>query len=220
MNISLHGKAWPGPALWFVLVLPPARHLLESTMILQMMVQIPLLALAGWWLRPLLSRRITDPLLAWNRSGISGFVLASLTAMIWMLPRTMDAALEMPWVEMAKFTGVPLLIGVPLGISWPYAGFVARGVLLVETTATAFRLGWLYLTSPQRLCSNYLLSDQQWLGKIMIVTGAAMSAILAWKLIWGRIDIAALHRRQAYHSPYSSGKITPRGDPETDDHRA
>jgi hypothetical protein len=84
---------------------------------------------------------------------------------------------------------VPLLIGLPLSISWPSAGFVVRGVFLVEVIATAFRLGWLYLASPQRLCSNYLLGDQQWLGKIMLGVGAAISLMVAWNLIWGRMTV-------------------------------
>jgi hypothetical protein len=55
--------------------------------------------------------------------------------------------------------------------------------------ATAFRLGWLYLISPTRLCSNYLLSDQQQLGKFLLGIGIAMCLTLAWKLMWGRVRV-------------------------------
>ncbi len=174
-----------GLALWLVLALPPVPHLLEATMTLQMLVQIPLLAVAGWWLAPFLTRRVTVELSRWNRSGISGMLLASFAAVVWMLPRMLDAALENPWVALAKFTSVPLLVGVPLAISWPRAGFVVRGVWLVEIVAMTFRLGWLYLVSPERLCSNYLLSDQQQLGKIMLAIGVAICLLLAWRLMWG-----------------------------------
>ena len=191
MTARQNWASWRGPLSWCVLALPPVKHALEASMTLQMLVQIPLLALAGWWLRPLLPRRVSDSLAGWNRSGITGFVLASLAAMVWMLPRAMDAALEVPWVEVAKFTSVPLLIGLPLTLSWPRAGFVVRGVFLVEVIATAFRLGWLYLFSPERLCSNYLLGDQQWLGKIMLAIGATTSLFLAWKLVWGRLEVEA-----------------------------
>lgn len=200
---SPRGSVWLGPALWLALVLPPVRHALEATMTLQMLVQIPLLVLAGYRLRPLLPRRMTDSLVAWNRSGISGLLLVSLTAMVWMLPRTMDAALEVPWVEMAKYTAVPLLIGVPLAISWPHAGFVVRGVFLAEVIATAFRLGWLYLVSPQRLCSNYLLGDQQWLGECMLAIGSALFLWIAWKLLWGHFDRFA-ETREPSRTPLDS----------------
>ncbi len=38
-----------GAILWAALAVPPVRHALESTMTLQMLIQIPLLALAGGW---------------------------------------------------------------------------------------------------------------------------------------------------------------------------
>ena len=189
MIVPARWKPQLGLALWLGLALPPLRHALESTMTLQMLVQIPLLALAGWWLAAFLVRRPAGAMDAWNRSGISGLLLASLAAMVWMLPRALDAALDVPWVALAKFVGVPWLIGMPLAISWPRAGFVVRGVFLVEVVATTFRLGWLYMVSPVRLCSNYLLTDQQQLGKIMLAIGVAICALLAWELMWGRIDI-------------------------------
>lgn len=183
-----------GAILWAALAVPPVRHALESTMTLQMLVQIPLLALAGWWL----ARRTPDwldrHLARWNHSGISGLLLASLAGMVWMLPLAMDAALDDPRFTLAKFLSVPLLIGAPVALSWPRAGFVVRGVVLLELTATAFRLGWLYLISPERLCSNYLLDDQERLGKILLAVGFAIVLLLAWKLMWGHIDIGRKDR--------------------------
>ena len=178
-----------GAALWVALAIPPLRHAAESAMTLQMLVQIPLLALCGWWLAgavpPELARRIR----AWNRNGISGLLLASVTGAVWMVPRMLDAALGNPWVELAKFLTVPLLIGVPVAHSWPQAGFVVRGVALSETIATAFRLGWLYRVAPVRLCSNYLLDDQRRLGNYLLAVGAALVVVLAWKVMVGRIQV-------------------------------
>jgi hypothetical protein len=187
--VSPRWNPWLGVALWLALALPPVRHALEATMTLQMLVQIPLLAFAGWRMALFLPRQWIGAVAAWNRSGISGFVLASLAAIVWMLPRALDAALDAPPIEIAKFVSVPLLIGAPLAISWPRAGFVVRGVFLVEVVAMTFRLGWLYLGSPVRLCSNYLLSDQQQLGKIMLAIGGTICLLLAWKLVWGRVEV-------------------------------
>lgn len=189
MTVPMPATRWSGLVLWGVLALPPVRHVLEATMTLQMLVQIPLLAVAGWWLLPLMPRRASDALAGWNRNGVSGIALVSFVAMVWMLPRMMDASLDDPWVAVAKLASVPLLIGLPLALSWPRAGFVVRGVYLLEVVATTFRLGWLYLVSPVRLCSNYLLDDQQQLGKIMFAIGVAIVLLLAWRLLWGRIDI-------------------------------
>lgn len=182
-------QAGAGALLWIVIVIPPVRHALEASMALHMLVQIPLLALAGWLMVQVIPRRAADLLAAWNTSGITGLLLASLAGMVWMLPRALDAALDDPVVAAAKFLGVPLLIGAPLALSWPRMGFVVRGVFLVELIATAFRLGWLYMNSPVRLCSNYLLTDQQQLGKALIAIGSAISLLLAWQLLCGRIDV-------------------------------
>ena len=177
-----------GAILWAALAIPPVRHALESAMTLQMLVQIPLLALAGWGLAQATPGWLDCGLVTWNHRGISGLLLASLTGMVWMLPLAMDAALDDPRVTLAKFLSVPLLIGAPIAWSWPRAGFVVRGVVLIELIATILRLGWLYLISPVRLCSNYLLDDQQRVGRILLVVGFAILLVLAWKLMWGHVD--------------------------------
>jgi hypothetical protein len=107
-----------------------------------------------------------------------------------MLPRSLDAAVSEPWMALAKFTSVPLLIGLPLGLGWPRMGFVVRGVFLLELIATFFRLGWLYLVSPLRLCNNYLLDDQQRAGQYMLVIGGVILACVMAKLLWGRFNSA------------------------------
>ncbi|TAM39097.1 MAG: hypothetical protein EPN61_13000 [Burkholderiaceae bacterium] len=189
-----------GALLWAALAVPPVRHALESTMTLQMLVQIPLLALAGWWFAQGTPERFERDLAGWNHSGISGLLLASLSGMVWMLPLATDAALDDPRVALAKFLSVPLLIGVPVALSWPRAGFVVRGVVLLELVATTFRLGWLYLESPVRLCSNYLLDDQQRLGKLLLAVGIAIVLILVWKLMWGHIDTGHADHRATHQA--------------------
>lgn len=182
-------RAWLGASLWAVLALPPVRAWLEASMTLQMLVQMPLLALAGWWLAAALPAGWRRVLTRWNHRGINGFLLASLTGMLWMVPRMLDAALEHPEVELAKFITIPALVGSALALSWLHAGFVLRAVVLLEAIATAFRLGWLYLASPMRLCSSYLLDDQQRLGQALLLLGVALCVLIAWQLMWGRIRV-------------------------------
>jgi hypothetical protein len=114
-----------------------------------------------------------------------------------MLPRALDAAVTDPSIAIAKYLSVPLLIGLPLALSWPRMGFVVKGVLLLEGIATLLRLGWLYLVSPERLCNLYLLDDQQRLGRLLLLIGAALFLGVACKLVWGRFDAPADSRRQA-----------------------
>ena len=182
-------RRWLGPLLWLLLALPLARHALQLSMTRQMLLQIPLLALSGWWLRALLPPSWRTALGAWNWHGATGLLLASLVSIIWMLPISMDAALQLWWAQAAKFTSVPLLIGLALALSWPRAGFVLRGVFLFEALATLLRAGWLYLAAPQQLCVNYLSSDQQRLGRGLLLISGAVALLMAWKLMCGRIDI-------------------------------
>ncbi|MGH8291284.1 MAG: hypothetical protein ACREV7_20175 [Steroidobacteraceae bacterium] len=174
--------------LFLVLLLPPLRQALEATMTAQMLLQIPLLVAVGYLSRDALPERLSTPIGRWNHHGIAGLVLATLAGACWMLPRSLDAAVTEPWVAAAKFISVPLLIGLPFGLSWPRMGFVLRGVFLLEFIASFFRLGWLYRVSPVRLCSNYLLSDQERLGSSMLAIGTALLIGIACILLWGRFD--------------------------------
>jgi hypothetical protein len=188
--------SWPRLAptaaavLFAALLLPPVRAWLEASMTLQMLVQIPLLIGVGYLLAGALPERLDASIARWNHHGITSLVLASLAGILWMLPRSLDAAVSEPWMALAKFTSVPLLIGLPLGLGWPRMGFVVRGVFLLELIATFFRLGWLYLVSPLRLCNNYLLDDQQRAGQYMLVIGGVILACVMAKLLWGRFNSA------------------------------
>lgn len=176
--------------LFAALLLPPLQRALESSMALQMLVQVPLLIGAGYLLRDSVPATVTTVVERWNQHGVTGLVLTTLAGAVWMLPRSLDAAVSEPWVAVAKFITVPLLIGLPLGLSWPHMGFVIRGVFLLELIATFFRLGWLYMVSPMRLCNNYLLDDQQRTGEYMLVIGTVILAGVFGKLLWGRFDSA------------------------------
>jgi hypothetical protein len=186
-------KRWSVPVrraalLVLVLLAPPVRHGLEATMTAQMLVQLPLLAAAGWLLSGAVPPRVLAIVERWSHRGFTGLVLVTVTAAFWMLPRSLDAATSHTLISAAKYLSVPLLIGLPFGVSWPRMGFVVRGVFLVEFVASFFRLGWLYLISPIRLCNNYALSDQQRLGGSMLAIGGGLLVWLAWKLLWGRFE--------------------------------
>jgi hypothetical protein len=181
------------------------RHALEASMTAQMLVQLPLLAGVGYLLGLGLALpvRVAASLASWNHRGVTGFVLASLAGAYWMLPRLLDASVTDPAIAAIKFVSVPLLVGLALAQSWPRSGFVVRGVFLLELIATLFRLGWLYLVSPLRLCNNYLLDDQQRLGQILIAVGAILFLWIAWKLLWGRFDLTR------YAGDWTDGRSVP-----------
>lgn len=184
-------RAWTlsvAASMFVVLVVPPIRQVLEASMTAQMLIQIPLLVVIGWMLSEAIPSRLRVTLAEWNLGGITGGLIATVGMAYWMLPRALDASVMEPLVSIAKYLSIPLLVGLPLALSWPRMSFVVRGVILMEFIATLFRLGWLYLESPVRLCSNYLLNDQQRVGQAMLVVGGVLSAWSAWKLLWGRFE--------------------------------
>jgi hypothetical protein len=174
--------------LVLALLAPPIRRGLEATMSAQMLVQIPLLVAAGWLLSHAVPAHVLARVERWNHGGIAGLVLAAVVSTFWMLPRSLDAAASQPLMAAIKYLSVPMLIGLPFAVSWPRMGFVVRGVFLAEFVATCFRLGWLYLIAPIRLCNNYALNDQQRLGGYMVAVGGGVLVWLAGKLLWGRFE--------------------------------
>lgn len=220
LKVPLSSRAGLGAVLWATLAAPPLQRALTATMTLHMLVQIPLLILAGWLMAGAIATPLRNRLAAWNMGGVSGLLLASVVSTVWMLPRALDAAFDDPWVAFAKFVSVPLLIGTALALSWARMGFVVRGVFFVELIATFFRLGWLYLASPVRLCGNYLMDDQQLLGELLLAAGVAVSLVLAWRLLFGHVALAGFDatdnpakvrqptridpRRRSIHSPRRS----------------
>ena len=102
-----------GVALVALLGLPSLRAALESAMVTHMLLQIPLLALAGWMLAGSLPAELDARLDRLDRSGIALALVALFASSYWMLPRALDAALNDPWVELSKFVTLPLLVGIP-----------------------------------------------------------------------------------------------------------
>lgn len=163
-------------AFWGVSV-SPLGSWLESIMVAHMLVQLPMLVLLGVWLGHGLPNSYWHWLEAVNRGGIFGCITFSFVFLFWMLPRWLDASLVSEAVAWGKYISL-FIGGVLLRLSWPRAHFITRGVIQLEFLAMLYRLGWLYLISPNRLCNSYLLADQVWLGRGFLAIGLALS--ISW----------------------------------------
>ncbi|MDP3761805.1 MAG: hypothetical protein Q8R01_14950 [Ramlibacter sp.] len=164
----------PGSAAW-----------LESAMLSHMLVQIPVLVTAGFlvgthWRRASNRVRALGRAFRWPLVATAGGTL-----MLWMIPRLLDEAVASPVVDAVKLASLFAAAGVPLGLGWPELGPVARGVIHVEALSTCWRLGWLYLDTPQRLCSQYLLDDQYRVGTALLLLGVPYAANLAALALFG-----------------------------------
>lgn len=172
-----------GAGLLLSLATPPARSALESSMAGQMLVQMPLLAMIGAACATALPARWRRSIDAWNGGGLPGLLLASLISTYWMLPRALDAALASAAVEAAKFLSLPLLLGVPMGLSWPRLNPIAKGFFLANLISMLGVLGWLYREAPVRLCNYYLVDQQVIAGNALIAIAIATTGTwFAWAL--------------------------------------
>lgn len=191
MNKSSHSSwdsrlsNYAGPLLWFALTLPPIRTAMENVMVWHMGVQIPALVVAGALSGSVIAPFYQRYLASWNGCGVAGIVLTIITLLFWMLPRSLDATLDDGAMELAKFTTLPLLAGLPLIHSWPRLSLVGRGIVWSYLVAMLFVLAWLYLAAPVRVCNNYLVNDQQVLGWYLFSAAIAAVLYLGWRVLFG-----------------------------------
>lgn len=168
-------------AAWVCLWLPPLRSMLESDMTLHMTVQLPLLtaigAILATVLRPQEPRWFSDA----DWLGIPGLLLVIFTTSLWMLPRMLDLALGNGWIDLLKFASLPLLAGLPLGLSWPRVPALGRAFIWANLISMLATMGGLYLGAPQRLCAYYRLDQQTTAGTALIAI--AMVLGLTWFIV-------------------------------------
>jgi hypothetical protein len=150
---------------------------LEAEMVRHMLIEFPLLLIAGAALAEAIPRRLSELTDRCNLLGLAGFALASITMAYWMIPSALDAALLHGPAQAAK-----------------YAGFVASGALLPRSFRAAplalqaffvGNVGWMmatagiiYQNTPQQLCVNYLVGAQSVTGKGLVA--AAIIIACAW----------------------------------------
>jgi len=164
-------------ALLCLLAWPGVRQGLEASMTLHMLVQYPLLALAGYLLAAALPGRWTARLDVWNAHGISGLLAAALVLAVLMIPRVLDLALVDGRIEALKYLAL-LACGAAIRLSWRPAGLLVQGFFLGNVLPMMAVVGNLYESSPMRVCNAYLLDDQARLGQILVWISAAIAA--AW----------------------------------------
>jgi hypothetical protein len=165
-----------GASLLIILGLPSSRTLLEGSMATHMLVQIPLLAVAGALASTVLPAKFAVWLQPFNRHGATGIVLATVTVVYWMVPLNLDSALSDSIPEMAKFITLPVVVGMVGALSWDALPGVAKGLILAQMISMLDVVAWLYHGTPTRLCTYYLI-DQQVLSADFMYLASALLAI-------------------------------------------
>lgn len=175
-------RALAGGLLWVTVALL-LREALEASMLGHALVQLPALVVAGWLLVPRRDRtesRFATPVL----------LVALFSAAVWMLPRMLDGALAQTSVEIAKLVTVPLLVGLPLGWSWPRLTSLSRAFVWANGISMLLTLGWLYQAAPTRVCNYYRLEEQSLVGGVYLALAAGLTLLLLPPLFLGTREVS------------------------------
>jgi hypothetical protein len=173
-------------ATWIALWLPALRGVLESDMAVQMAVQLPLLIGVGVLLAVSLRRYEPRLLVEADWLGIPGLVLVVFATSFWMLPRMLDLALADAAADLGKYLSLPLLAGLPLGLSWRRMPGLGRAFVWLNFIPKLAVIGGLYLAAPTRLCAYYRLNQQIVAGWTLIGIAVALGmatfvvALVGW----------------------------------------
>ncbi len=153
------------------------RKWVESSLVLHILLEFPLLVVYGVISGKLIEKNVT-PLFSWvNQGGIFGLLTVTFILAFWMIPRWLDASINDSNIAYCKYLSL-FLAGLILSLSWGQTHSITRALVKIEFITMLFRIGWIYLISPTRLCNNYLLNEQVWLGQLFLVIGVAL--IIYW----------------------------------------
>jgi hypothetical protein len=164
------------------LSLPPLRRLIEQSMVWHMVVQMPLLILAGWvgahaakaTTRSHCAATVTS---SWNQFGLTGGLTSLVALAYWMLPSSIDRALVVWGTDALKLASL-WLCGALLRHSAARAALVVQ-LFFVGTALPMLVWAGLYFASTDlRLCNAYSLDSQVTAGRS--VAGLAVALALWW----------------------------------------
>nr|WP_309098812.1 DUF1404 family protein [Fredinandcohnia onubensis] len=179
-----------GLLLLLFVSLPYIRSLLEESMVGTMLIQYPLLIGSGYVLAKGFPRKWRGFFVYYNENGIAGILITICVVGFWVLPRSVDAALNEPILEITKYMSLSLLAGVLLFYSWQLLGPISKAFIWANVISMIFVMSWLYSVSPARLCNNYLVTAQQQLGKAMFVLGLVICIIFIGRVFLGKPEIS------------------------------
>jgi hypothetical protein len=168
-----------------MLLLPPIRRASEASMSLHMLLQYPGLLVAGALLASALPPHRTRSLQRFNEHGLAGLLFVGLTMTVLMVPRVLDLALTVPWVEALKLLAL-LLCGGAIRLSWSPAGTVLQAFFLGNVLPMLVVVGSLYQEADSRLCNAYLLDDQRNLGAGLMWLTAGLLLWWLWAVVTSR----------------------------------
>ncbi len=152
------------------------RGWLEADMARHMLVEFPLLLLAGLAIAKALPQRMLALMMRSNQLGLAGFTLMSLTAAFWMIPVALDEALRSGPIAAAKYISF-LAAGMMLPSSFRAAPLAVQAFFVGNWVWMTATVGLLYQNAPQQLCVNYLIGTQLHAGEGLVAAAVAIAGL-------------------------------------------
>lgn len=169
--------AWLVVLLAIAPSLPALRFLLASSMMFHMLIQLPMLIVAGY----LLSTAYQPKFFQYSLyQYLSCWLWILLAGMFWMLPISLDKALLNPYWDLFKILTL-LVSGVLLRPALASPKILSL-FFIGSTVMMLFFIGYFYQDSDLRLCNSYLLESQKTAGIGLIFLAFAILFIAAYKL--------------------------------------
>jgi hypothetical protein len=164
-----------------LLSLPPLRPLIEQSMVWHMLVQMPLLTLAGFCTAAAWPRAMGDRLAHINLFGLTGFMLAQCITAYWMIPAMVDRAVVLPSADVTKVVGL-WLAGVALRQSFLKAPLAVQLFFVGYGLPMLAWLGFHLASTDLRLCNAYSLESQLRAGQGLVWLAAALGLVWAFSV--------------------------------------
>jgi hypothetical protein len=164
---------------------PPLRHLIEQSMVWHMVIQMPLLVMAGYLaMRKVRGGHGLRRFASWNRYGLTGFAAAQGILAYWMLPLAIDQAIVVPQVDALKLASL-----------FVCGALVQRSIALAPTALHLFFTGymvsmllWLgiyFFNTDLRLCNAYSLESQYAAGQGLVLLAVAIVMLWLGRVLTG-----------------------------------
>src|SRR5258708_7621752 len=157
--------------------LPPLGPWLMRLMLTQMLVQIPLIFLAGVFWSARIACSAGTSWARWNAQGAPGLLFSALVLAFWMTPIALDDAASDSLWEAAKIASV-LAAGISAGISWRLGSGVAHAFYVGNMVWMTITAGMLYEESTQRPGEADLCDGQTITRRTPLAASPGLSLIL------------------------------------------
>jgi len=169
------------------------RPWLEADMARHMLLEFPLLLLAGALSGRAVLQRHSPWLSRANQYGLAGLVLVSMVVAYWMIPAALDNAIRSGWIGAVKYLTL-FAAGFMLPGSMRLAPLPVQAFWIGNSVWMMATVGMVYQGAARQLCLYYRSDAQVVAGRGLVLTAIAL--MLGWTFFaWERLRSTTIQDR-------------------------